>query len=75
MENEIYEECPLCNDFIEISNFFFVFCCKNYVHKECLFKFIKYSIDLRCPYCNTNNFGICGNLLFDNLLIDILENN
>jgi hypothetical protein len=72
-------ECFICLNDIDISNnIFYLSCCNNYTHYQCIKSWINHSKNhsniTKCPYCTKCNNDI-SNLLYENIDIIIEDNN
>ena len=71
-------ECFICLNDIDMSrNYFYLSCCNNYTHYNCIKSWINHNKNnhiTKCPYCTKNNDDI-SNLLYENIDIIIIDNN
>lgn len=66
-------ECFICLDFFILNESYYMNCCKHHIHVKCLVIFIVKNNEIRCPMCNTQNFGLCGSILKNTLLIEYYD--
>lgn len=71
-------ECFICLNDIDMSqNYFYLSCCNNYTHYNCIKTWINHNKNnniKNCPYCRKINTDI-SNLLYENIDIIIVDNN